>query len=43
MELRAGLCHQPGPRESFLELARSWRDLARQAEWQDAQGFPIIP
>lgn len=43
MELRAGLCHDAAPRNSFLDLARIWREVARQAEWQDAQGFPIIP
>ena len=43
MEARAELCRQPGPRASFLELARGWRETARQAEWQDAQGFPAFP
>ena len=36
MEHRAGTCGSPCHSAEFRSIARSWRDLADQAAWQDA-------
>jgi len=39
MERRASLCSSIDVRAAFLHMAECWRDVARQAAWQDAPRF----
>jgi len=36
LELQAESCGASEPKADFLYMAKCWRDVARQAEWQDS-------
>jgi hypothetical protein len=39
LELRAKSCGASEPRADLLHMARCWRDVARQADWQDSPAY----
>lgn len=39
LELRAASCRASEPKTELLHMAKCWRDVARQADWQDSAPY----